>query len=668
MRKVFTTVFTIAFLALTVSAMAADKAEVMKAVKAAVDSIAASEVAKAVPVAKITEGTPGTADTSLGALANDFFFIEAKGVNTGLLVVPATFFEDYSSFDVFMKVGRKDVKTTISLQEDQKLFCDECYVFFIPTAVNNKNLSSADFYNAVFKYTVNFDGFDGVTVEYRPHDGNWVTVGSGFTNSCTFSFPDDALELIKVSKGSMVYYFNNVKFGDDLTVPVIDLQVWAVSNVQGTYHVFIENNYVFQGPASEKEIYKVFDNGIKYSVQYEQAGFCSIWHDANKVSSGAYLLADFRNDFYNVTIPTGVTNVEVFNEGWIEKLFVSSNTIKLVKNNTKATIRFQYDGETFEFNFMLDGNTNLFTGITKVIFTGIEGATIQTYTFPIWANLPGTFDNEALVNRPAGTTSMRVVKAGMFYQWDGLDKNDNGPLVLIAPVVKLHVAGINGGEGKLGVSSGGWVYQNVPHAGGPAEFNVFGGKSYFVQFDAPGFYPIKRDAAPYGDDGDYYVYFNEACYQATVPAGVTNVRMKSNNWIVNPAQEGDVITLFKDVLNIRDADMTFVFGGKSYTVNFKLDGTNPFDIFQTDAITITQTVTGGSYNFAATNLPLGTTGVTYEIVQRPNTPGGVCTINAYNLFAFNPQTASTDQSRAGTYVVTAVKDGLLAAVYTIIVD
>jgi len=60
-----------------------------------------------------------------------------------------------------------------------------------------------------------------------------------------------------------------------------------------------------------------------------------------------------------------------------------------------------------------------------------------------------------------------------------------------------------------------------------------------------------------------------------VPAGLSNVWISSNDWAVRGANAGERITLLTDPNNIRDAKIS---SGKTYNVEFKLDGLDPFDL------------------------------------------------------------------------------------------
>jgi len=296
----------------------------------------------------------------------------------------------------------------------------------------------------------------------------------------------------------------------------------------------------------------------------------------------------------------------------------------------------------------------------NVNFPGVEGVGIQYYSAAGWVSLPGTYDDTCTFTLPDGykMTSLRAYKGGMSYQFNGLN-SESTYQTLDVPVVSLMVFGI-AAECNIGVIQDNWAYASAPATvGAPNFFNVFdNGKDYKVQVYRPGFYPIEAKAI---NDDEYYisdgaslwVYFDNF-YPAIVPEGVSNVWISSYDWAVRGANAEDLIVLLADWGNIRDAQMRYDYQGATHNVSFKLDGSDPFagllaGNVPTEEITVTQTVFGGSYNFNAINL-MGA-GYKYAIVSRPDTPGGVAIINANNQFAFNPQGAPTNLSRAGVYKV-----------------
>ena len=226
-------------------------------------------------------------------------------------------------------------------------------------------------------------------------------------------------------------------------------------------------------------------------------------------------------------------------------------------------------------------------GQITATFPGVKNVAIQYYSAAkSWETAPGMFDDEATIVLPEGltVTSLRAVKDnnlnGMYYQVNGLSLDCKVDYNFEVPVIQLRIFGMNA-DCNIGVIQNNWVYPSTPVPGGKQQlYWVFdNGKNYTAQLSKAGFYSITSNAAErtvYEGNEELWISFGGPFYEVTVPAGITNVRMQSNNWIVNPANEGDKITLLADYGNIRNAKMSFVFEGKTYNVDFKLDGTNPF--------------------------------------------------------------------------------------------
>ena len=225
-------------------------------------------------------------------------------------------------------------------------------------------------------------------------------------------------------------------------------------------------------------------------------------------------------------------------------------------------------------------STSVVRGLNHTInFPGVSDVTVQYYSAATsWVSLPDTYDDTCSFVPPEGLniTSIRAVKGGMSYTFNGLNVNID-PLVLDVPVKTIAVFGI-AADCNLGIIQSNWIYASAPALVGVSNYyNVFdNGNPYTVRLSKPGFssidFPVLEDGS-----GGLYAYFN-GFYQIIVPEGVTNVRMQSNNWIVNPAQAGDKIALIADYYTgIKDAKMSFVFAGSTYNVDFKLDGSDPFN-------------------------------------------------------------------------------------------
>jgi hypothetical protein len=218
------------------------------------------------------------------------------------------------------------------------------------------------------------------------------------------------------------------------------------------------------------------------------------------------------------------------------------------------------------------------SGIT-VNFPGIKAATVQYYTNVCGWQTVGEYNDTCNFAIPEeykatwGATTVRVVKAGMYHTFT-LNSLDNN-IVLDVPIKTITVVGI-AAECSLAIVQNDWVYPYANASVGVAnEFLVFGnGKTYEVRLWKTGFYPINAPGINAGDT----VNFSECFYEATVPVGLTDTQMESNNWIQPmPANAGDKFTLLCDRFGgAREAQMTFVYGGITHTVNFLLDGTDPF--------------------------------------------------------------------------------------------
>jgi rubrerythrin len=212
-------------------------------------------------------------------------------------------------------------------------------------------------------------------------------------------------------------------------------------------------------------------------------------------------------------------------------------------------------------------------GLT-VNFPGIKGVTVQYWT-NTWTTIEGTFDDTCTFPLPEGAaiTTVQVVKGGMSHTFNGL----NAINVLNVPIETITVGGITA-TCDLAIVQNDWVY---PYAAAAVdvvnEFKVFdNGKKYEVRLFRPGFYPI---IIPGIDAGQTVSFGPSYIYEATVPAGVTNVWISSNDWAVRGANAGDKIALLCDAFGtIREAKMRYDYGGKTFNIDFKLDGTNPFDL------------------------------------------------------------------------------------------
>lgn len=279
---------------------------------------------------------------------------------------------------------------------------------------------------------------------------------------------------------------------------------------------------------------------------------------------------------YGITVPEGFSNVGVFINQWAYSDLNAGDTFTLIKGaiNQNAKLYVTYEGKDFVIPFKLDGS-NPFEGLFFVKFPGVDDVILEYYINGGWITLDETFNDFALINA-SGAKNIRAKKGGMSYTFDNVNSLTDFINILEVPVIQVDIIGV-WDKVNIGVIGSDWVYRSAPAVVGAGvlnSYNVFGGRNYTVRLSKPGFNNIDLPAQPYTDSDNFYVYLADAYFYWTeVPDGITNVRMQSNNWIVNPANEGDTISLFKTG---REAKMSFTYNGETKNVDFFLDGTDPF--------------------------------------------------------------------------------------------
>ena len=426
-------------------------------------------------------------------------------------------------------------------------------------------------------YTINFPGVEGVTVEY--YAGSWVSVGAGYDNTASFSLDPTVaknISSLRVKKDGMYYQIDGLR--NDMTrefdIPVGTIKITGVSSDCNLS--IVQSNWVYQNIKATPGVtntFNVFDNNRKYEVRVSRAGYANISIPDIDADGDVYL-----DIFYNITIPEGVTNIRIANTNWVDTTvwyanYMKSNVITLMKNNGNAKLYFDYNGQSFSKDFILDG-TDPFGAYTYTLnFPGVEGVKLSYYKNLSWTTLSGTFNNTGSIFMPSGgIANLRAAKGAMTYQFDGVKAAG----VFDVPVKQITVTGVSSAC-ELAIVQSDWVYGRAAAAVGvPNVFNVFdNGRTYEVRVYRTGYNYVSVPGKNAGDN----VYL-DIFYNITIPEGVSNIRISNADWVDTTVWyanylSSDVITLMK---NFGNAKLHFTYEGKSHSVDFILDGTNPFNM------------------------------------------------------------------------------------------
>jgi len=230
--------------------------------------------------------------------------------------------------------------------------------------------------------------------------------------------------------------------------------------------------------------------------------------------------------------------------------------------------------------------------LVTVNFPGFDGVKVRSTGSAGWLTMGEDYVNQAVFTVPDGEelTGVQVTKGGMTFDFiEGVHFTfvAGEPITLDVPFTKIVVFGL-AAACDIGIAQADWVYRSAPATVGVPNYylvfdNVDQSVPYRVSLDRTGFYTIVATAGPadtglFGADVKYQVYFNNF-YRIEVPPGVTDVQIASNSWIDTSLENGNLITLIQDFNDPQDAYLSFVYNGKTYEKNFKLDGSNPFLLF-----------------------------------------------------------------------------------------
>jgi len=234
-------------------------------------------------------------------------------------------------------------------------------------------------------------------------------------------------------------------------------------------------------------------------------------------------------------------------------------------------------------------------------FPGMQNMTVR-YWVPGtgWHILAGSPFNDSVEFDAPGATVVSAFRDGLHYS--RTITADGEGYIIDAPVIQLYVKGVPIDDNTLGIQGGllpgtgfghNWVYNHIPAFITETDFTVFGGdgRTYNVHLSRAGFHPLIRTTSEGYDNGYEYLYVDLSAYFFTIeiPPGFSNVRMLSNNWILNNGstfwQAGNVIDAIMDSPN--NYQYAYVYFTYCCIVNYRLppfllDGSNPFDDIECD--------------------------------------------------------------------------------------
>ena len=204
-----------------------------------------------------------------------------------------------------------------------------------------------------------------------------------------------------------------------------------------------------------------------------------------------------------------------------------------------------------------------------VTFFGKSDVTIEHFTNAEWVSL-GAFNNAHSFTVPFGTTHIRATSSDTSHTF-AIPADDHFTPVFSFGTSGMNLSGVSATDGNVHITYEGGVV-TVP-APASVLFPSGNDREYFAVLlsRAGGYFPFVTTAQSMAG-------FSQYLYDVVVPSGISNVRLiVDRNDIVNGVGGGSTITLLRTG---QPAGMAFTFGGTMHSVNFTLDGSDPFAGFR----------------------------------------------------------------------------------------
>jgi hypothetical protein len=230
---------------------------------------------------------------------------------------------------------------------------------------------------------VGFLGVKDVTVQY--YRGNaWYNVPGTFDDTTgLISVPSDTSSM-RALKGGMSYQFDSISIGDTplvLNVPVCTITIIGIL-AACELGLKQQGEWIYPlGPdvVDAQKVYNVFDNGKGYNVQLTKPGF----HPIERTDVYAGQQVNFGSScFYQITIPTGVSQVKMVSNGTIAQDVNAGQNIQLLCDFLgtlrTAQLSFMYGSKQHDIDILLDESNPfgiIYNGVLTIPFAAVEHLT-----------------------------------------------------------------------------------------------------------------------------------------------------------------------------------------------------------------------------------------------------------------------------------------------------
>jgi hypothetical protein len=458
---------------------------------------------------------------------------------------------------------------------------------------------------------VNFPGLE-VILEVNYSGNVWQSLGV-FTDYAELSVRDGNALLerdnvrVRARMNSNIWIISNTVTFDvgkgfvEVDIPLRTMEVTGFG-IQGLNMAVRQGDASLLWPAiyhnitvTEEDVeFNVFDNGQLISVVVGGLGFESYvrFNIAN-----TYDISDL---FYEIEAPEGVVlnrleyvrpvfaNLPILapNNGEVMQVMATGQTVALyfTANGVGSRIEFVLDGTCpFEEDIIVDNSVT-------VNFAGMKNIQLEYRVGNgAWIVLPGTFDDNAVLELPPGAYAFRArttqtapnISAWIMSSTVQAVVSGNGPVVVDIPVRNITVTGIALPGLNITVRNGitAHNYYHITDHNGTVEFTVFengttpnviiGGNMGYVNANTRNF-----------DIIDTLLDVSGIFYPIALPENAIFLTLNYNRTYLGMAHLPITVPINGNVMTVMQTSepviLRYMFDGMIYSMPFYLDGENPF--------------------------------------------------------------------------------------------